>query len=110
MSPENKSNLFPNLRSSYSQTELSELTGISMSKLRYWHNNGLLIPERYQRGKVKISYNQRLVAKAVFINILRDEGANMREVKHEVCKPGFISDNLPIIKNLLAKISNERSS
>jgi DNA-binding transcriptional MerR regulator len=107
MSAELKRSIFPSLPVSFIRTEISDLTGISERTLAYWEKAGLLKPAREIHGLKRVFYNQRLLAKAVFIRILREEGFTLSEVRHEVCKPKFISQNLSMIQDSLSLLSKE---
>ncbi len=63
---------------------VSELTGLTERKIRYYEEKNLIYPERTNRGYRKYSFND--VERLMEIADHREEGVTTKEIKYELTK------------------------
>jgi tetratricopeptide (TPR) repeat protein len=83
----------------YDQREVSRLTGISESQIRYWDRQGLITHREKERGRLWFDF-QSLVAFRT-VRDLRRQGVSLRRIRHCVEKLRRI---MPGLKQPLAEV------
>jgi DNA-binding transcriptional MerR regulator len=83
----------------YDQREVSKLTGISESQIRYWDRQGLINPQGKERGRLWFDF-QSLVAFRT-IRDLRRQGVSLRKIRKCVEK---IRQIMPSLKQPLSEV------
>ncbi len=83
----------------YDQREVSRLTGISESQIRYWDRQGLITPQEKDRGRLWFDF-QSLVAFRTVKN-LRRQGVSLRRIRKCVEK---LRQIMPGLKQPLSEV------
>ncbi|WP_201714086.1 MerR family transcriptional regulator [Rossellomorea arthrocnemi] len=63
---------------------VSELTGLTERKIRYYEEKNLIFPQRSNRGYRKYSFSD--VERLMDIADQREEGVTTKEIKHELTR------------------------
>jgi DNA-binding transcriptional MerR regulator len=83
----------------YDQREVSKLTGISESQIRYWDRQGLITPQEKDRGRLFFDF-QSLVAFRT-VRDLRRQGVSLRKIRKCVEK---LRQIMPGLKQPLSEV------
>jgi tetratricopeptide (TPR) repeat protein len=83
----------------YDQREVSRLTGISESQIRYWDRQGLITHREKERGRLWFDF-QSLVAFRTVRN-LRRQGVSLHRIRHCVAK---LRQIMPGLKQPLSEV------
>jgi DNA-binding transcriptional MerR regulator len=87
------------LKKLYDQREVSRLTGISESQIRYWDRQGLITPQEKDRGRLWFDF-QSLVAFRT-VRDLRRQGVSLRKIRKCVEK---LRQIMPGLKQPLSEV------
>lgn len=95
--------------------EFSKVSQLTIKTIRYYHELGILIPERIDRESNYRYYGDTAIYTAQKIRLLKDIGFSLTEIKSiiEQCKDdddliGFVERKLNVIDNKIKEYNNQK--